>query len=77
MQPHLRTVQHARPALLQNGDEVTVEAPAKMVSACTGNNLQLIICNRLSQYYVYTQQKDIRLLKILITLLDSFITAEQ
>jgi hypothetical protein len=71
------TTPHARPTVLQNGDKVTVEAAANTVSADAGNNLQLITYNRLSQDQVYTQQQDVRLLKILLCLLDSFITAEK
>ena len=68
---------HARPTVLQNGEKVTMGAVAKKVSAGAGNNLQFISCNCLSQDYVYTQQTDIRLLKILLRLLDNCITAEE
>jgi hypothetical protein len=72
------TTRHVRPAVSHNGKEVTVGAAASTVSACAGkNNLQLITRNRLSQDYVYKQQKDIRLLKNILCLLDNFITAEQ
>jgi hypothetical protein len=60
------TTPHARPTVLQNGNKVTVGAAAKTVSACAGNNLQLVTWNRLSQDYVCTQLKDTRLLKILL-----------
>jgi hypothetical protein len=72
-----RTTPHARPTVLQNGEKVTVGAAASTASACAGNNLQLINCDILSQDYVYTQEKDIRLLKIRLCLLDIFTTAEE
>jgi hypothetical protein len=68
---------HAQSAILQNGDKDTVEATVSTASVCAGNNLQLISRNLLSQDYVYTQQKDIRLLKNILCLLDNFITAEE
>jgi len=46
------TTRHARHIVLQNGNKVTVGVAASTVSACAGNNLQLITCNRLSQDYV-------------------------
>jgi hypothetical protein len=59
------TTRHARPTVLQNGRKVTEGAAASTVSASAGNDLQLVTCNLLSQDYVGTQQKDIRLLELL------------
>jgi len=61
----------------ENGKNVSLGAAASTVSAGASNNLQLITDKRLSQDCFYTQQKDIRLMKILLCLLDIFNTAEE